>query len=267
MLYDQAMLAIAYTEAFQVTKKSIYENAAREIFTYITRDMTSKEGGFYSAEDADSEGEEGKYYLWTQEEIRQILTEDEADLILKIYNTKSDGNFYDEATKGKPGTNVLHLTQTSAEIAAAMNKSEKSIQTTINGARQKLFDARNKRVHPHKDDKILTDWNGLMIAALAKGAQAFDEPLYAQAAQKATDFILNNMRSSDGRLLHRYRNSNAAIMANLDDYAFFIWGLLELYETTFDLTYLKTALTLNNDLLTHFWDETTRWIFLLPGRW
>ena len=102
--------------------------------------------------------------------MRQILTEDEADLILKIYNTKDDGNFYDEATKGKPGTNVLHLTQTTAEIAAAMNKSEETIQTTINEARQKLFDARNKRVHPHKDDKILTDWNGLMIAALAKGS-------------------------------------------------------------------------------------------------
>ena len=264
MLYDQAMLAIAYTEAFQITRKSIYENAAREIFTYIKRDMTSEEGGFYSAEDADSEGEEGKYYLWTQEEIHQILTEDEADLILKIYNTKSDGNFYDEATKGKPGTNVLHLTQTSAEIAAAMNKSEKSIQTTINEARQKLFDARNKRVHPHKDDKILTDWNGLMIAALAKGAQAFNEPLYAQAAQKSADFILNTMLSPDGRLLHRYRHTNAAIMGNLDDYAFFIWGLLELYETTFDLTYLKTAITLNNDLLTHFWDQAHGGFFFSP---
>ncbi len=264
MLYDQALLAIAYTEAFQITRKSIYEKAAREIFTYIKRDMTSEEGGFYSAEDADSEGEEGKFYLWTQEEIRQILTDDEADLVLKIYNTKSDGNFYDEATKGKPGTNVLHLTQTSAEIAAAMNKSEKSIQTTIDRARQKLFDARNKRVHPHKDDKILTDWNGLMIAALAKGAQAFNEPLYAQAAQKAADFILNKLRSPDGRLLHRYRHTNAAIMGNLDDYAFFIWGLLELYETTFDLTYLKTALTLNNDLLTHFWDGTHGGLFFSP---
>ena len=264
MLYDQAMLAIAYVEAFQATGNTTYEKAAREIFTYVTRDLTSQEGGFYSAEDADSEGEEGKYYLWKEEEIRKIVTGDEADLILKIYNTNSDGNFYDEATKGKPGTNVLHLTQTSAEIAAAMNISEKWIQTTINGARQKLFDARNKRAHPHKDDKILTDWNGLMIAALAKGAQAFDEPLYAQAAQKATDFILNNMLSPDGRLLHRYRHTNAAIMGNLDDYAFFIWGLLELYETTFELTYLKTAISLNNDLLTHFWDETHGGFFFSP---
>ncbi len=265
MLYDQAMLAIAYIETFQATGNNLYEHAAREIFSYVMRDLTSEEGGFYSAEDADSEGEEGKFYLWSKEEIQQILTEEEAEVICKVYNILADGNFYDEATRKKPGTNVLHQTQSLADIAKGRNQSEKSLQTTLNQARQKLFAARKKRVHPHKDDKVLTDWNGLMIAAMAKGAQAFDESAYTAAAQKAADFILNRMRTSDGRLLHRYRDKHAAIMANLDDYAFFIWGLIELYESSFDLNYLKTAITLNNDLLTHFWDDTKGGFFFSPG--
>jgi uncharacterized protein YyaL (SSP411 family) len=264
MLYDQAMLAIAYTEAFQATKNSLYEHAAREIFTYVIRDLTSQEGGFYSAEDADSEGEEGKFYLWSKEELYHILTEEEAGLICTVYNIQADGNFYDEATKGKPGTNVLHQTQPLAAIAKGMNRSEKTLHNTLNQARQKLFAAREKRVHPHKDDKILTDWNGLMIAALAKGAQAFNDPAYTAAAQKAADFIVNTLRTTKGRLLHRYRDNHAAIMGNLDDYAFFIWGLIELYESSFDVTYLKTAITLNNDLLEHFWDDTNGGFFFSP---
>ena len=113
---------------------------------------------------------------------------------------------------------------------------------------------RERRIHPHKDDKILADWNGLMIAALARGAQAFDEPIYAEAAQKAAQFILEKMRREDGRLYHRYRDNQTSILANLDDYAFFIWGLLDLYETTYDVYFLQTAAKLNNELIDHFWD-------------
>jgi len=226
--------------------------------------MTAKEGGFYSAEDADSEGEEGKFYLWTEDEIRQILTKEEADLIFKVFNTEEDGNFNEEATRRKTGTNILHLNKSLDEIASEIKMSDHMFQNILNSARQKLFVLREKRIHPHKDDKVLTDWNGLMIAAFAKAAQVFDEQRYTEAAKNAVDFILKNMRRTDGRLLHRYRDNQAAILANLDDYAFLIWGLIELYETNFDVNYLKTALNLNRDLIMHFWDDKNGGFFFTP---
>lgn len=225
---------------------------AEEIIKYVLRDMTDPKGGFYSAEDADSEGVEGKFYVWTEDEIRQILKGENADLIIEIFNIEKDGNFEEEATARNTGTNILHLENTLTEIAFKMETSLEELKKRVETARQKLFTIRNKRIHPHKDDKILTDWNGLMIAALAKGAQVFSEPEYANAAKRAADFILDDMRRKDGRLLHRYRDGHAAIQANVDDYAFFIWGLLELYETLFDVHYLEVAIDLNNDLLKHF---------------
>ena len=264
MLYDQAMLAMAYIETYQATGKEEYENTAREIFTYLMRDMTAKEGGFYSAEDADSEGEEGKFYLWTQDEIRHNLTVEEADLFIRVFNIEKDGNFDEEATRKKTGRNILHLKESQTEVASKLKMSEQVFQNSLNKAREKLFTVREKRIHPHKDDKILTDWNGLMIAALAKGAQVFDEPGYAEAAKYAADFILKNMRRSDGRLLHRYRDKQAAIPAQLDDYVFFVWGLIELYETTFDVKYLRTALDLNRDLIMHFWDDRKGGFYFTP---
>jgi uncharacterized protein YyaL (SSP411 family) len=247
MLYDQAMLAMAYTEAYQATRKKEYEQTAREIFAYVLRDMTSPQGGFYSAEDADSEGEEGKFYLWAEKEIRQALDKDEADLVIKVFNIESDGNFTEPVTGKKSGANILHVSQSLTELSPALQK-------RLEAARQKLFAAREKRIHPHKDDKVLTDWNGLMVAALAKGAQAFDEPRYAEAAERAADFILKTLRTKDGRLLHRYRDGQAALAAQVDDYAFLTWGLIELYETSFEVRYLQTALDLNRDALKHFWD-------------
>jgi len=255
MLYDQAMLAMAYTEAYQATGISEFEETAKEIFTYVLRDMTDKEGGFYSAEDADSEGVEGKFYVWTEDEIRQTLKGDEADLIINVYSIDKIGNFRDEASGENTGANILHLNKSLTEIAFKNKESVDGLKESVEAARQKLFAVRNKRVHPHKDDKILTDWNGLMIAALAKGAQAFDEPKYAEAAKRAADFILTGMRREDGRILHRYRDGHTAILANVDDYAFLIWGLLELYETVFDVDYLQTALDLNSEMIKYFWDE------------
>jgi uncharacterized protein YyaL (SSP411 family) len=264
MLYDQAMLAMAYTEAYQATGKEDYGKTAREIFTYVLRDMTAPEGGFCSAEDADSEGEEGKFYLWTQEEVRQALGNKEVDFVAKVFNLEKDGNFTEQATMKKSGVNILHLRKTLGELASDLNMSHQDLQEHLEGIRQKLFDYREKRIHPMKDDKILTDWNGLMIAALAKGAQAFDEPEYAEAACRAADFILRNMRKSGGRLLHRYRDGQAGVEANLDDYAFLVWGLIELYEAIFKTKYLKVALELTGDMVRHFWDEDSGGLYLTP---
>jgi uncharacterized protein YyaL (SSP411 family) len=250
MLYDQAMLAFAYMEAFQATGKKEYERTCREIFIYILRDMTSPEGGFYSGEDADSEGEEGKFYLWTEDEIRSVLSNEESELIIRVFNINRDGNFPEGKSKGR---NIFHLTRSIFENTSLL--SVKEIEYRIETARSKLFIVRETRIHPGKDDKILADWNGLMIAALAKGAQVFDEPEYADAALRAADFILSKLSNSKGLLYHRYRDGETALPAFLDDYAFLIWGLIELYETAFEIRYLKAALELNNHLLRHFWDK------------
>ena len=257
MLYDQAQLAMAYIEAYLATGKDEYRATAEEIFTYVLRDMTAPTGGFYSGEDADSEGEEGKFYLWTLDELRQVLSAGEADLIEKVFNVEKGGNFNGEATGRRTGRNILYLERGLGEIATDLKTSELELRNVLEGARDKLFSAREKRMHPHNDDKILTDWNGLMIAALAKGAQAFDDPRYGEAAGRAVDFILNTLRAPKGRLLHRYRDGEAALTAHVDDYAFLIWGLIELYEATFETRYLKAALALNDDLVQHFWDDQT----------
>ncbi|HXZ30054.1 MAG TPA: thioredoxin domain-containing protein, partial [Dehalococcoidia bacterium] len=264
MLYDQAMLAMAYIEAYQATGKEDYGKTAREIFTYVLRDMMTPEGGFCSAEDADSEGEEGKFYLWTQEEVRQALVNEGADFVAQVFNIEKDGNFTEEATGRKSGVNILHLRKPLEEIAADLNLSQQDLQTHLEAIRQKLFAYRDKRVHPMKDDKILTDWNGLMIAALAKGAQAFDEPEYAEAACGTADFILGNMRKASGRLWHRHRGEWTGVEANLDDYAFLVWGLIELYEATFDTSHLEFALELTSDMVRHFWDEEGGGLYLTP---
>ena len=245
MLYDQAMLAMAYTEAYQATGLEDYARTVTEIFTYVLRDMTAPEGGFYSAEDADSEGEEGKFYLWTEAEIRQILSPNEAEFVIATLNVAPEGNFRDVTTGQLTGTNILHLT-------APLMATERQRWNTI---RTKLLTHRGKRVRPHKDDKILTDWNGLMITALAQAGQALVRQDYIAAAEKAATFILSTLRGEHGQLLHRYRNGEAGITAYLDDYAFLIWGLLDLYEATFKSTYLKTALELNDEMLDRFWDE------------
>ncbi len=255
MLYDQAMLAMAYTEAYLATGKKEFGETAKEIFAYVMRDMTDPKGGFYSAEDADSEGKEGKFYVWTEEEIRHALKEEDANLIINVFNIEKAGNFKDEIAGKNTGDNILHLKKNLAEIALGNKTSLDELQERVETARRKLFAVRSKRIRPHKDDKILTDWNGLMIAALAKGAQAFDAPEYLAAAERAADFILSDMRRQDGRLLHRYRGGQAGIPAFADDYAFFIWGLLELYETNFNVNYLRTALDLNNEMIKHFWDN------------
>jgi len=245
MLYDQAMLSMAFLEAFQATGKEIYSETAGEIFTYVLRDLKAPGGGFFCAEDADSEGEEGKFYQWTEAEIRGGLDAAEAALTIETFGVEEDGNFLDEAARVRTGRNVLFLAK-SPEVAK---------RATLEGAREKLFRAREKRVRPGRDDKILTDWNGLMIAAMAKGAQVLDRPDWAEAAAEAARFVLAHLRDKRGRLLHRYREGEAAVPGMLDDYAFLIWGLLELYEAIFDAETLKAALELADITINHFHDE------------
>ncbi|MFW9934965.1 MAG: thioredoxin domain-containing protein, partial [Candidatus Thorarchaeota archaeon] len=254
MLYDQAMLTMAYAEAYQVTHKDEYAQTVHEIITYVLRDMTDPQGGFYSAEDADSEGEEGKFYLWSEEEVRTVLSNKEAEVFLKAFNFKPQGNFLEEATGKRMSANIPHLQRSISEEAKSQKMTNRALSKLLEDARKKLFTIREKRIHPHKDDKILANWNGLMIAALAKAARILGEPEFAKAAHRAVDFIFKEMYQ-DGRLLHRFRAGEAAVPAFLDDYAFMIWGLLELYETALDPEYLEKAIALNDTLLSHFWDE------------
>ncbi|HEX9596819.1 MAG TPA: thioredoxin domain-containing protein, partial [Anaerolineales bacterium] len=241
MLYDQALLALAYLETFQATGKPEYAATAREIFTYVLRDMTSPEGGFYSAEDADSEGEEGLFYLWREDELRDVLGEEDGDWVITRFGVQEGGNFHDQATGRKTGDSILHLKIPLAPASQKQERGEDAEAERWQTIRQKLFDVREERIHPLKDDKILTDWNGLMVAALSRGAAALSEPEYAAAAARAADFILTRLRTPDGALLKRYRLGEAALPAHADDYAFMIWGLIELYEATFDARHLENA--------------------------
>ena len=249
MLYDQAMLALAYTEAFQITNDSFYQKVVEEILFYVQRDMTDKRGGFYSAEDADSEGEEGLFYLWTVEELKENLSSADAELLIETFNIELSGNYIDEALGKKTIKNILYLNNP---------KSNNKINKILND----LYTVRKERIHPLKDDKILTDWNGLMIAAFAKAGDVFNSDDYIKQAENSAQFILKNLTDKNGRLLKRYRNGKSGIDSHLDDYAFFIWGLLELYEATFNTIYLSEAIKLSEIMVSEFWDTENGAFFL-----
>lgn len=262
MLYDQAFLAIAYLEAAQLTGDAAFSRTAEEVFTYVLRDMTADGGGFYAAEDADSEGEEGRFYVWTTAELASILGPDAADIWGKVLSFSADGNFAEEATGRRSGANIPHLTRSMASWAEILEVDEAAMTARWEDIRLKMFAYREKRIHPLKDDKILADWNGLMIAALATGARILGKPEYAKAAEKAVRFIEAYMTTPEGRLLHRYRNGEAGIAAQADDYAFLIWGLLALYRTTFDPGHLEWGLRLQKQMLDDFWDAHNGGFFL-----
>jgi uncharacterized protein len=255
MLYDQAMLVMAYTETYLATKNNFYKKTAKEILEYVLRDMTDPEGGFYSAEDADSEGEEGKFYLWDADELRNVLEKEESDFAVKVFNIADDGNWIDESKGMMPGTNILHLKQSTKKLAEDFELSEDSFSKKLESIRKKLFNYREKRIHPYKDDKILSDWNGLMISALARASQAFGDEQYSQAAVRAYSFIEKYLTGKEGNLIHRFRDGEAGLPAHIDDYAFMINALIDLYETTFEIKYLIRASNLNEFLIKEFWDE------------
>ena len=261
MLYDQALLLMAYTEAYEATRDPFFATVAHEIVAYVLRDLTSPEGGFYSAEDADSEGEEGLFYLWTTEEFQRVLGDEDGAYYARLFGFEAEGNFVEEATGRRTGRNIPHLDRTPEETAHAEGEDADALRRRWEKARGKLLAERSRRVRPLRDDKILAAWNGLTIAALAKAARALDRPEYAEAGERAASFVLDALVTDDGRLLRRYREGAVAIPAYLDDYAFMVWGLLELYETTFDVAYLDRAVELNRSMMELFADTTDGGLF------
>ncbi|MFN0006380.1 MAG: thioredoxin domain-containing protein, partial [Planctomycetota bacterium] len=252
MLHDQALLALAYTEAFELTRKPEHERTAREVLDYVLRDLSLPEGGFASAEDADSEGREGAFYVWRLDEIMTALGAEEGRLYAQAHGASEAGNFRDPHHPDLEGLNVLHLPRIpDADLRARLEVS-----------RRKLFEIRSRRPRPLRDDKVLTDWNGLAIGALARAARAFDEPRYAQAARRAADFLWERLRGRDGRLLKRWRQGEAGFPAVLDDYAFAVFGLIELYQATFDPVLLERALAWTGAMLELFGEEKAGALYL-----
>jgi len=262
MLYDQAMLALAYTETWQATRDPALERVVRETLTYLRRDLTGPEGAFHSAEDADSEGEEGKFYVWSLEELREVAGED-ADLAASVWGVEADGNFREEATRERTGRNILHVRRAPADVAASFGLTEAAAAERLERARERLLGRRAGRVRPLLDDKILTDWNGLMIAAAAAAGRALDAPGFVELATRAAEFLWDTMWR-DGALLHRYREGSAAIAGNLDDYAFLAWGEIELHQATQDPRHLDRAIRLTDALLERFSDEEHGGLFFSP---
>ncbi len=263
MLYDQALLAEAYTEAFQATGREEYAVTVREIMTYVLRDLSAPEGGFHSAEDADSEGREGRFYLWTRAELEEVLGPDEARLAARIFNVREEGNFREEASGEKTGENVLHLKAGADDPAQELGLDRETYAQARETIRLKLFGARTKRVRPAKDDKILADWNGLMIASLAKAGRVLQEMEYLRAAMRTADFILERMVDQDGKLLH-CRRDGKPVPAFADDYAFLVNGLIELHQAGHDPERLARALELNDVFLERFWDQEEGGFFFTP---
>ncbi|MCU1273227.1 MAG: hypothetical protein JWO48_658 [Bryobacterales bacterium] len=253
MLYDQAQLAVSYLEAYQITHDAFFAGVARRIFDYVLRDMTDKDGGFYSAEDADSVIDpahpdvkgEGAFYIWTEKEIQQIAGQPAAAWFSYRYGVEPGGNVAEDPHNEFTGKNILYEAHTIEETAHHFEKPVDEIRKALDAASEKLLAARAKRVRPHLDDKVLTAWNGLMISALAKGGAILSEPRYSAAAVRAAEFILSRMYDpKTGVLLRRYRQQDAAIPGFLDDYSLFTQALLDLYETQFDTRYLDVAVKL-----------------------
>jgi len=255
MLYDQAMVSSIYLDGYLVSHNPRYATVAADILDYVISDLRSPEGGFYSSRDADSDGMEGKFYIWTVGEILSVLGEDDGRLCCKYYDVTETGNWFERMGHAPPGPkNILHVAKPPEAFAKLHGLDGDDLNARVRSWRAKLLAARSKRTPPGLDDKTLTDWNGLMIAALAKGSRVLNEPKYAEAAVKTADFVLNNLRK-EGRLLRTYRKGQARLHGNLADYAFFIEGLLNLYEATFDQKWLDEAVRLTDASIQSFYDE------------
>jgi len=247
MLYDNALLAKTYLEAYQITHDKNYARVVRETLDYVLRDMTDEKGGFYSTEDADSEGVEGKFYTWNPSQLREVLGKEAAATFARVYDVTDEGNF--------EHTNILNLPKSIAQQAKLLGREADDLAAELAASRAKLFAVREDRVHPHKDDKVLVAWNGLMIDTMARAGAVLGEPRYVAAADKAADFLLSEVRRDDGRLLHTWRHGQAKLDAYLDDYACLANGLVSLYEATFDGRRIDQAIELMQTVLDHFADE------------
>jgi uncharacterized protein YyaL (SSP411 family) len=247
MLYDNALLAVCYLEAWQATGNEHYAGVVRETLDYVLREMTGPEGGFYSTEDADSEGEEGKFYVWTREEVDSVLGPDRARTFAYVYDVSAEGNF--------EGRNILNLPKTIEQCARVLGRGLDELQSELRESRGRLFVERSKRVRPGLDDKVLTSWNGLMIDALARAGAALGRPQYLQSAAAAARFLLEQLRTENGRLLHCWRRGDGRHNAYLEDYAALAGALVTLYESAFDERWIEEAVRLVDEILDRFQDR------------
>jgi hypothetical protein len=256
MLYDNALLSTAYLEAFQVTHESRYAEVVRETLDYVLREMTDAEGGFYSTQDADSEGEEGKFFAWSEAEVVSVLGPEKGRLFSYCYDVTAQGNWEEK--------NILNRVKTHAQAARMLEMPETDLAEVLADCRRQLFAVREKRVHPGRDEKIMAGWNGLMISAMAQAGSVLSEPKFTSAAARAADFVLARMRGNDGQLLHTFKDGAARLNAYLDDYACVIEALVEVFQATFDAKYLDAALALAKDMLGRFADEQGGGFFFTP---
>ena len=246
MLYDNAQLVRIYAQVYCVTGEPLFKQVVDETMTYLMREMLHTEGGFYSTQDADSEGEEGKFFVWTEEEISQILGEEASEIFCRIYDVSEEGNFEEK--------NILHPILTLEQASKFFRRDLKEIESLVSDAKGKLFQEREKRIKPFRDEKILTSWNGLMLSGLAEAIKISPASGYLETTNRTVDFIFTKM-FRDGRLLHTYKSGTAKILGYLDDYAFLAAGLLDLFEATVNRAHLDRAVELAGIMLHEFWDE------------
>ncbi len=275
MLYDQAQLVIAYSEAYQITHDDFYAQVARDILAYVRQKMTHPDGGFYSAEDAESatdpakpeEKEEGAFYTWTKEEVDNILTSEEAKVFSYSYDVRKESNVLADPQQEFVGENILYLAHPVDETAQQFDLSVAEVLERNARARRKLFGEREGRPRPHLDDKILVSWNGLMISGFARAYQVLEEPAYLTAAERSADFILDRLYDAETKkLLRRYRDGEARYDAHLEDYAFFTQGLIDLYEASLDIRWLKTAIEFTNQQNLLFYDKENAGFYDTSGK-
>jgi uncharacterized protein YyaL (SSP411 family) len=247
MLYDNALLARLYTHAWQATGDEAHRTVAEDVLAWVTREMTSPEGGFYSALDADSEGEEGKFYVWTPDEIDSIIGAEDGALVRAYYGVTEAGNF--------EGYNILHAWRSMDEVAAEQGVSPERLQDALDRARPRLYEERAKRVWPGRDDKVLTSWNAMMLHAFAEAARAFESPEYRRIAITSAEFLVGRLRTEDGKLARTYKDGRAKIPGFLEDHALLAEAMVAVYETTWDERWLREARTLADQVLQSFWDE------------
>ena len=252
MLYDNALLSRLYLHFFQVSGEQSARETAEGILDYVLREMTHPQGGFYSTQDADSEGHEGKFFVWDIKEIQQLLGKKDAAVFSAYYNITEAGNF--------EGKNILNVTRPRAEVAKSLGISEEEIEASLKESRRKLFELRETRIKPDRDEKILTAWNGLMLASFAEAGVILNRSDYTEAARRNAEFVLSNLREN-GMLLRTWKDGRAKFNAYLEDYAFLSEGLLTLFETTGELLWLKEALALTDRMIEEFWDEESGGFF------
>jgi len=246
MLYDNALLARLYLHTYLITGRALYRRVVEETLDYVLREMTDSSGGFYSAQDADSEGVEGKFFVWSPDEINSVMGDADGEVFAGYYGVTGAGNF--------EGKNILNIRQDPEEFAETKGLTVDQLGDIINRGSKALLEVREQRIHPMRDDKVLASWNGLMLRSFAEAAAALGRPDYLAVAIKNAEFLARSMKS-DGRLLRTYRDGQAKLLGYLEDYSFVIDGLLALYEATFDLRWLDEAVTLADSMIELFWDE------------